>query len=182
MKLGYFIAGLACLLPLALAEEHDGRISCRATPALKADGEDPVAKARGDVIVLALLTSSCSYCQLQARLLMKMKAKLQAMNITGVSFIIVNSKEADMSKHIIDKLVDFKVYQDKTGNISKVLNGSRDDFYIFNRCGILSDYVPGSKSYLRKNNVQQALLKALIGSHGCATCKAVAESKWMQMS
>eukprot|EP00112_Aurelia_sp_Birch-Aquarium-sp1_P000266 Seg1021.5 transcript_id=Seg1021.5/GoldUCD/mRNA.D3Y31 product="hypothetical protein" protein_id=Seg1021.5/GoldUCD/D3Y31 len=53
-----------------------------------------------------------------------------------------------------------------------MLNGSKDDFYIYNRCGALSDYVPKSKSYLGKNYVKQALFKAYIGGHGCAKCEA----------
>jgi len=108
---------------------------------------------------------------------MKVKEKLQELGMKRISFVIVNLKKAAKSKHLLDRIVDFKVYQDKTGNIWKMLNGSKDDFYIYNRCGNLSGFVPSKKSFLGKNYVSKAIFKAYNGEHGCGKCEADSKYK-----
>eukprot|EP00795_Rhopilema_esculentum_P004136 gene4137-20320_t len=58
MKFGFAVAGLVCLLSFAAAEDAKGRIQCQRPPVWKVDGIDPMAEARGSVVVLTLLKAS----------------------------------------------------------------------------------------------------------------------------
>ena len=68
--------------------------------------------------------------------------------------MVVNMAKSAKKIGLLTEIVDFKVHQDKDGSIWKMLNGSKDDFYIYDFCGKLSEYIPKERSYLREDDVK----------------------------
>ena len=73
---------------------------------------------------------------------------------SDIKYIIVNMKKSIDHIDILENIVDFKVNQDKTGEVWKMLSGIKDDFYIYDRCGRLAEFVPYARSYLGRNDVR----------------------------
>eukprot|EP00795_Rhopilema_esculentum_P004135 gene4135-20319_t len=71
---------------------------------------------------------------------------------------------------LLTKIVDFKVHQDKDGSIWKMLNGSKDDFYVYDFCGKLSEYISKERSYLGEEDVKNAIVKTYNQEHQCGPC------------
>ena len=68
--------------------------------------------------------------------------------IKDVTYIILNKKTAKGMKFRLESAVDFKVYQAENGDIWDKLDGRRNDFFIFDKCGRLSYFLDQSASYL----------------------------------
>ncbi|XP_065070263.1 selenoprotein Pb-like isoform X1 [Rhopilema esculentum] len=166
------IAGLFLAVAVTTATESK---QCQAPPQWQADGSSPLQEAQkaGNITVLAFLDANCGYCVLQATLLQRLKRKLEKKKIKDVTYIILNKKTAKGMKFRLESAVDFKVYQAENGDIWEKLDGRRNDFFIFDKCGRLAYFLDQSASYLGWPHVRHAILYTYQNKHQChAMCKA----------
>ncbi|KAL4236278.1 Selenoprotein P [Mactra antiquata] len=91
------------------------------------------------------------------------KTQLRRQNIHDIQFLIVN----DRAQHAIDNVgelarrVSFPVYQDTNrNNIWSSLGGGKDDVFIYDRCGLLTEHIPYPRSLLNRRDFQAALWQA----------------------
>lgn len=58
-------------------------------------------------------------------------------------------------------LVEFPVYQDRADvNVWRLLGGQRDDVYVYDKCGRLTEHIPFPRSSVIQNAVEVAVLRA----------------------
>ena len=72
-------------------------------------------------------------------------------NMTNVSFIILNRHEAADHIHLLQKIVNIPVYQDRRGTQGTtwgLLNGNKDDFLLYDNCGRLNYHLRMPYSFL----------------------------------
>lgn len=103
--------------------------------------------------------------------------EFKSANFSDLQILIVNENE-QQSKYLITKL-KFKanpipVYQDnveveRNKTIWSLLEGGKDDFYIYDRCGRLTYYVPYPISFLYRPYAKAAILSTYI-DEPCGPC------------
>lgn len=70
-------------------------------------------------------------------------------NLSDVSFMILNMKEAAATIKLLTEKVSFPVYQEPASqDIMGLLGGRKDDILIYDRCGLLVDHFSMPHSYL----------------------------------
>lgn len=101
--------------------------------------------------------------------------------MSNMQILIVNEAEKQ-SINLYNKLKrsasNIPVYQDKVESprnttIWSLLNGGKDDFYIYDRCGRLAYYVPYPISFLYRPYAQAAILSTYFGEP-CGPCPTTA--------
>ena len=99
---------------------------------------------RGHTTVAVLLAAWCGFCQNQSIKLNQMRYEF-ALEGRDVQFVIINQSNAiDKQQNFVDKTA-IPLLQDLPDiNVWGLHNGSKDDFYIYNRAGELVTYLPMS--------------------------------------
>ncbi|XP_022782117.1 selenoprotein Pb-like [Stylophora pistillata] len=88
------------------------------------------------------------------------KGVVMKRNLTDISFMILNMKRAANSISELQRRVSFPVYQEPADrDIMGLLGGSKDDFLIFDRCGLLAYHLKWPRNYLLFPFVRNALIK-----------------------
>ena len=122
---------------------------------------------RGRVTLVALLATWCPYCQRQIEKMEQLRKELST-NKFEVNFAVVNIQSGKDSQDEFISRCSFPLFQDtKEINAFSKHQGGKDDFYIYNERGELTDYFPfldernsnltDPKGY---ENVKRSLLKA----------------------
>jgi len=155
-------AGFLLCLVGALALKGDPK-KCSRAPKLSFNGVNPIEEARkaGKITVVALLDANCGYCAFQALLLHRMKKKFDGKGWKNITYMIINRKSAKGKKYLLQK-DGFQVYESEMEDSWEKLNGSKDDFLIYNKCGGLAYHVKHPMSYLGWPYTKNAILLAYI--------------------
>ncbi|KAL8612114.1 hypothetical protein ACOMHN_013993 [Nucella lapillus] len=171
---------LLLLLLLGLAEsrrrQRNPRQSslgqCRALPRFRVNDVEPMALARGQITLVALLTSDCPFCLRQSERLQALKTELQSQG-HGVNMMVVNGgpRPALGENGTFEQRVSFPVYHDDDDRTiwRQVFRGNKDDIFVFDRCGQLTYRIPFPYSYLGYNYVLRALTRTRDGNI-CPNC------------
>lgn len=122
---------------------------------------------RGRVTMVALLATWCPYCQRQVAKMEELKKDLEADRVQ-VNFLAVNVTSGEGDQHEFTSRCSFPLFQDTAEvNAFKQHRGRKDDYFIYNERGELTDYFPflGDRasdltSPEGYKNIKQALLKA----------------------
>ncbi|XP_069835477.1 selenoprotein Pb-like [Dendropsophus ebraccatus] len=141
----------------------NGTSLCKQPPHWSIGDEKPMEQSIGQVTVVALLQASCGFCLVQAANMGPLRDKLASRGITNISYIIVNDQS------ITSKLL-FPVLQSRTPpgmsvyqqlpdqeDVWEILNGGKDDFLIYDRCGRLTFHIRLPLSYLHFPYVEAAI-------------------------
>ncbi|CAH1775941.1 unnamed protein product [Owenia fusiformis] len=100
-------------------------------------------------------------CLTQASSLELLRQKLIRNGLADVKYVVVNTHiwHARVSIGELTKRVNIPVYQDNNrGHVWKKLNGRKDDFFIYDRCGRLVFHIPLPNSLLTYPYVEAAIL------------------------
>lgn len=122
---------------------------------------------RGRVTLVALLATWCPYCQRQVAKMEELKKDLESDRVR-VNFVAVNIQSGEGDQHEFTSRCSFPLFQDtEEVNAFKLHRGRKDDYFIYNERGELTDYFPylgDRKSDLTSSegyeNIKQAILKA----------------------
>jgi len=101
-----------------------------------------------------------------------------------LSFNGINSKQwhAQPLKNLLEERVSFPVYQASLENDAfQQLGGSKDDMFIYDRCGRLAYHIPYPKSYTRYGFVESAILSTLL-DEPCGPCNQTLEEPQQELS
>ncbi|XP_013784475.1 uncharacterized protein LOC106468587 [Limulus polyphemus] len=104
----------------------------------------------------------------------------RALGMDDLSFLVVNSKDfmSQLMRPHLKRRVTFPVYQETSNEeVWSVLNGGKDDMFVYDRCGVLSYYIPFPQSVITRNNpiIAAAIFSTYFG-HPCnITCGNVME-------
>jgi len=104
---------------------------------------------------------------------------ISRLNITDINFIVVNAGDwrSRMYYYRLYKLGYYDLYQDYSShtdqedNVWNALNGEKDDFLIYDRCGQLTYHIPLPYSALKYPFIQIAIESTYTGRHPC-NCSA----------
>ncbi|XP_063283235.1 selenoprotein Pb-like [Pelobates fuscus] len=136
---------------------------CSPAPVWSIGDEVPMNKTLGQVTVVALLQASCSFCLVQAANMGPLSANLTRQGLDNVSYIIVNDQSA-YSQHLFPLLrsrapAHIPVYQQtlEQEDVWEILNGDKDDFLVYDRCGRLVFHLRLPYSYLHYSFVEVAI-------------------------
>ncbi|CAG2178912.1 unnamed protein product, partial [Oppiella nova] len=92
----------------------------------------------------------------------KVRRFLKKSGLKDIHFILINSKDLDAKQKLKDltQKVSFGVYQEN-GNelVWNALDGGKDDMFIYDRCGLLTYYIPFPLSII---HAQQPILQAAL--------------------
>ncbi|XP_030844516.1 selenoprotein Pb-like [Strongylocentrotus purpuratus] len=100
-------------------------------------------------------------------------------NITDINFIVINAGDlrSRLNYYRLYRLGYFDLYQDYSSetapeeNVWSLLDGAKDDFLIYDRCGQLTYHIPMPYSALRYPFIQIAIESTYTGRHPC-NCSA----------
>uniref|UniRef100_A0A3Q2CJ26 Selenoprotein P2 n=1 Tax=Cyprinodon variegatus TaxID=28743 RepID=A0A3Q2CJ26_CYPVA len=134
--------------PLVGADKNSSRI-CQPAPDWAINGRSPLKELQGHVVVVALIG--------------RLRTKLARRNITEVSFMIINEQENSSRANYwaLKNRAPAKVpvyQQDANGtDVWEILDGDKDDFLIYDRCGHLTFHIVLPYSSLNHPYVETAI-------------------------
>ncbi|XP_076355808.1 uncharacterized protein LOC143249579 [Tachypleus tridentatus] len=104
----------------------------------------------------------------------------RALGIDDLSFLVVNSKDvmSQLMRPYLNRRVTFPVYQETSNEeVWSVLKGGKDDMFVYDRCGVLSYYIPFPQSVITRNNpiIAAAIFSTYFGNPCNNTCGNVTE-------
>ncbi|XP_063795499.1 selenoprotein Pb-like isoform X2 [Pseudophryne corroboree] len=141
-----FMTTLLGLLALVSSSLNETSI-CKPAPHWSIGSEVPMGKSYGQVTVVALLQASCGFCLIQAANMGPLRDKLTSQGLTNISYMIVND-QSSFSKLLFEELKrrapeGVPVYQQlpKQDDVWDILDGNKDDFLIYDRCGRLTFHI-----------------------------------------
>lgn len=122
---------------------------------------------RGRVTLVALLATWCPYCQVQLEKMEELKKEFET-NRIKVNFVAVNIASGASQQDEFTSRSSFPLFQDTDlVNAFGLHKGRKDDYYIYNERGSLSDFFPfggDRESDLTSTegyaNIKQAILDA----------------------
>jgi len=96
--------------------------------------------------------------------------QLAKLNVTDIALMVVNIKSAAGYLKILKRIASFPVYQDSeaTGDIWNTLGGGKDDFFVYDRCGKLVEYIPVLRMY--NENYSAKIMEATSLAHNSSGC------------
>ena len=138
---------------------------------------------RGRVTLVALLATWCPYCRVQLEKMEEMRKEFTA-NRVEVNIVAVNIASGASSQAEFTSRCSFPLFQDTDLENAFVLHqGGKDDYYIYNERGELSDYFPykgNRESDLASPegyaNIKQAILEAMVQMPHRKIARCIAES------
>uniref|UniRef100_A0A8D2M6V3 Selenoprotein P n=1 Tax=Zonotrichia albicollis TaxID=44394 RepID=A0A8D2M6V3_ZONAL len=154
-RLGLVLA--LCLLPGGGAEIQN----CQEAPEWRIGEEDPMWSSRGSVTVVALLQD--------------LRVKLENEGLVNISYVVVNHQGAQSQRefHLLKERVSdyITVYQqdEHQEDVWTTLNGNKDDFLIYDRCGRLVYHLGMPYSFLHFQYVEESI-KIAYCENKCGNC------------
>ncbi|KAE8609938.1 hypothetical protein XENTR_v10011953 [Xenopus tropicalis] len=186
-NLALTVSILMGLLGQVSSSEQTNSSICKPPPKWSIEGEVPMAEALGKVTVVALLQASCGFCLVQAARMGPLRYKLSLQGMTDIKYMIVN----DQSLHSANMFPELKrwapegipVYQQTPGqdDVWELLDGNKDDFLIYDRCGRLTFHVRLPLSFLHFPYVEAAILSTYNESF-CGNCSFTSNSTLIPMN
>ncbi|XP_040000374.1 selenoprotein Pb [Xiphias gladius] len=148
---------------LMVEGDNDASKICKPAPHWDIKGQTPMQELLGNVVVVALLKASWQFCLTQAYNIGGLRDKLSRSNLTEVSFMIVNEREA-RSRAMYWELKrrapsGVPVYQQAPfqNDVWEALDGDKDDFLVYDRCGLLTFHIVLPYSFLHYPYVEAAI-------------------------
>lgn len=129
----------------------------------------------GRVTVVALLQASWNLCLLQASSLDGLRIKLEKEGYSNISYVVVNHQGLSSQlkyTHLKNKVSDhIPVYQQEEhqADVWTLLDGNKDDFLIYDRCGRLVYHLGLPYSFLTFPYVEEAI-KIAYCEEKCGNC------------
>ncbi|CAG2105446.1 unnamed protein product [Medioppia subpectinata] len=153
---------LGTQLPHTLVESK--ALLCRPSPKWTVNNGtvDPMKESFGNVTLVTLIDVSYRFGLKQASSLENMLRFLKKSGLKDIHFILINSKDIDAKQKLKDvtQKVSFGVYQENESDlIWSALDGGKDDMFIYDRCGLLTYYIPFPLSII---HAQQPILQAAL--------------------
>ncbi|XP_043554951.1 selenoprotein Pb-like isoform X1 [Chiloscyllium plagiosum] len=171
MPLLTIVLGLTISVVVA---ESESRI-CKVAPHWEIDDHNPMVEQIGHVVVVALLKASCGFCLTQATKLGSLRNKLERQGLKDIHYMIVNEKTPqsramlwELKRHTPEEI---PVYQQSPfqSDIWSILQGNKDDFLIYDRCGKLTFHIVLPYSYLQFRYTEAAI-RATYSKDICGNC------------
>uniref|UniRef100_A0A8C4M455 Selenoprotein P N-terminal domain-containing protein n=1 Tax=Equus asinus asinus TaxID=83772 RepID=A0A8C4M455_EQUAS len=165
-----------CLLPWGGTESQGQSSFCKQPPAWSIRDQDPMLNSYGSVTVVALLQIILflgifpKYFRLE-----DLRVKLEKEGYSNISYVVVNHQEISARLkyiHLKNKVSEYiAVYQQEENqtDIWTLLNGSKDDFLIYDRCGRLVYHLGLPYSFLTFPYVEEAI-KIAYCEKKCGNC------------
>uniref|UniRef100_A0A8C0XTH0 Selenoprotein P N-terminal domain-containing protein n=1 Tax=Castor canadensis TaxID=51338 RepID=A0A8C0XTH0_CASCN len=173
-RLGLALA--LCLLPYGGTESQGESSICKQPPAWSIRDENPMLNSHGTVTVVALLQIIHFMYFLPKYLrLDDLRVKLDQEGYYNISYVVVNHQGiASRLKyiHLRNKVSDhIPVYQqeEQQTDVWTLLNGEKDDFLIYDRCGRLVYHLGLPYSFLTFPYVEEAI-KIAYCAKKCGNC------------
>lgn len=64
---------------------------------------------------------------------------------------------------LLRSAVEFRVYQDRADvNVWTLLGGKRDDVFVYDKCGRLTEHIPFPRSSVSQNAVEAAVMRTYL--------------------
>ncbi|KAM8930101.1 selenoprotein Pb-like [Pelodytes ibericus] len=152
----------ALLVSPAHSSQNETSI-CKLSPAWSIGDEAPMNGTLGQVTVVALLQASCGFCLVQAANMGPLRDQLLARGLSNISYMIVNDQSYH-SKLMLPVLLrkaplGIPVFEQdpSQADVWDLLNGDKDDFLIYDRCGRLTFHIRLPYSYLHFPYVESAI-------------------------
>lgn len=184
MELGRRLLTVLIGLMLTVSGEQQESMICQAAPLWEIDNQNPMEQQLGSVVVVTLLKASWQFCLTQAAKLDSLQDKLTRQGLKGVHYMIVNEKAPasramfwELKRHVSQNI---SVYQQSPlqPDVWQSLQGGKDDFLIYDRCGRLTFHVVLPYSYLHYPYVEAAI-RATYTKDICGECIIIQSSTEM---
>uniref|UniRef100_H2ZVW4 Selenoprotein P n=1 Tax=Latimeria chalumnae TaxID=7897 RepID=H2ZVW4_LATCH len=164
-----------CVLSRGRAESQGKSTRCKEPPTWYIGEENPMLESRGKVTVVALLQASSFYIILYVSRMDDLHLKLENEGLVNISYMIVNHQgEYSQHKHNLlkQRVSEFiPVYKQdmEKPNVWNLLNGNKDDFLIYDRCGRLVYHLGLPYSVLHFPYMEEAIRIAFCETR-CGNC------------
>uniref|UniRef100_A0A674GLC9 Selenoprotein P n=1 Tax=Taeniopygia guttata TaxID=59729 RepID=A0A674GLC9_TAEGU len=164
-----------CLLPVGGTEAQN----CQEPPKWHIGEEDPMWNSRGSVTVVALLQAKIP--QFFKMVILPeiersdLRVKLENEGLVNISYVVVNHQGVQSRRefHLLKERVSdyITVYQqdEQQEDVWTTLNGNKDDFLIYDRCGRLVYHLGMPYSFLHFQYVEESI-KIAYCENKCGNC------------
>uniref|UniRef100_A0A4X2JVP5 Selenoprotein P N-terminal domain-containing protein n=1 Tax=Vombatus ursinus TaxID=29139 RepID=A0A4X2JVP5_VOMUR len=172
---GLGLALALCLLPFGGTESQVQSVRCKEAPRWHIQDQEPMLNSLGRVTVVALLQARYHWKYVAAYLLEDLRMKLESEGFSSISYIVVNHQGNPSQlnfKQLKDKVSEnITVYQQEENqkDVWTTLNGNKDDFLIYDRCGRLVYHLGLPYSFLAFSYVEEAI-KIAYCEKSCGNC------------
>lgn len=164
-----------CLLPYGGTESQGQSPVCKQPPAWTIGDQNPMLNSEGTVTVVALLQASWYLCLLQASRLEELRIKLEKQGYYNISYVVVNHqgppsqlKHTHLKNQVSDHIAVYRQEEHQT-DVWTLLNGNKDDFLVYDRCGRLVYHLGLPYSFLTFPYVEEAI-KIAYCEEKCGNC------------
>uniref|UniRef100_A0A8C8Z4T8 Selenoprotein P N-terminal domain-containing protein n=1 Tax=Prolemur simus TaxID=1328070 RepID=A0A8C8Z4T8_PROSS len=165
-----------CLLPMGGTESQGQSSLCKQPPAWNIGDHDPMLYSSGSVTVVALLQIiHFIYFFPKYFRLEDLRVQLEKEGYSNISYVVVNHQGISSRLkyiHLKNKVSEhISVYQQEEHqtDVWTLLNGDKDDFLIYDRCGRLVYHIGLPYSFLTFPYVEEAI-KIAYCEKKCGNC------------
>lgn len=164
-----------CLLPCGGTESQGQSSFCKKPPAWSIGDQDPMLNSYSSVTVVALLQASWHFCLLQASSLEDLRVKLEKEGFSNISYVVVNHQGTHSRlnymylKNKVSEHIPVYQQEENQTDVWTLLNGNKDDFLIYDRCGRLVYHIGWPFSILSFSYVEEAI-KIAYCEKKCGNC------------
>uniref|UniRef100_A0A452R8V8 Selenoprotein P N-terminal domain-containing protein n=1 Tax=Ursus americanus TaxID=9643 RepID=A0A452R8V8_URSAM len=163
-----------CLLPWGGTESQGQSSFCKQPPAWSIGDQSPMLNSGGSVTVVALLQIFL-FCIFPKYRLEDLRVKLEKEGYLNISYVVVNHQGLPSQlkyMHLKNKVSEhIPVYQQEENqtDVWTLLNGKKDDFLVYDRCGRLVHHLGLPYSFLTFPYVEEAI-KIAYCEEKCGNC------------
>ncbi|KAG8518863.1 Selenoprotein P, partial [Galemys pyrenaicus] len=156
-----------CLLPCGGTESQGQSSFCKQPPPWSIKDEDPMLNSNGSVTVASRLED--------------LRVKLEKEGYSNISYVIVNHQGIDSQvkymhlKNQVSKHIPVYQQEENQTDVWSLLNGNKDDFLIYDRCGRLVQHLGLPFSFLTFPYVEEAI-KSAYCEEKCGNCSLMMKS------
>uniref|UniRef100_A0A8C3VVM8 Selenoprotein P N-terminal domain-containing protein n=1 Tax=Catagonus wagneri TaxID=51154 RepID=A0A8C3VVM8_9CETA len=175
---GLELALALCLLPWGGTESQGKSSFCEQPPGWSIKDQDPMLNSYGSVTVVALLQAKTipffvfvsKYFRLE-----DLRVKLEKEGYSNISYAVVNHQGIDSQlkyvylKSKVSEHIPVYQQEENQADVWTLLNGKKDDFLIYDRCGRLVYHLGLPYSFLTFPYVEEAI-KTVYCENKCGNC------------
>uniref|UniRef100_A0A4W2HJX2 Selenoprotein P n=1 Tax=Bos indicus x Bos taurus TaxID=30522 RepID=A0A4W2HJX2_BOBOX len=176
---GLGLALALCLLLTGGTESQGQSSYCKQPPPWSIKDQDPMLNSYGSVTVVALLQAITNYsffCIFSKYVRLEdLRVKLEKEGYSNISYVVVNHQGISSRLkyvHLKNKVSEhIPVYQQEENqpDVWTLLNGNKDDFLIYDRCGRLVYHLGLPYSFLTFTYVEDSI-KTVYCEDKCGNC------------
>uniref|UniRef100_A0A8C6UVT4 Selenoprotein P N-terminal domain-containing protein n=1 Tax=Neogobius melanostomus TaxID=47308 RepID=A0A8C6UVT4_9GOBI len=145
------------------AESEGGGPRCQTPPTWKIGEVEPMKEAMGKVTVVALFQATLTLNTYPLLRMVSLRQKLENQGLRNIEYMVINHQGAQaqrlhplLAEKLTANVTLYKQPEDQP-DVWQILKGEKDDFFIYDRCGRLTQHITLPYSIIGQGHVEKAI-------------------------